>query len=177
MSSDDIGALVAAHIRDVPDFPLPGVLFKDLTPLFADGPALHSVVDAMVERQGAGSFDVVAGVEARGFVLAGAISYLTGAGIVLVRKVGKLPRDTVAQTYDLEYGQATLEMHADSFVPGSRVLVVDDVLATGGTIEATLQLIGRVGGALSGISVLLELGFLGGRARLAPHDVDALLRQ
>ena len=172
----DIAELVAAHILDVPDFPQPGILFKDLTPLFADGAALRRVVDGIIERQGAATFDMVAGIEARGFVLAGAISYATGAGMVPIRKVGKLPRAALSASYALEYGQATLEVHADAFVTGSRVLVVDDVLATGGTIEATLDLVERAGATVAGVAVVLELGFLGGRERLAPRAVAALLR-
>lgn len=176
MTPDDISELVAAHVIDVADFPLPGVLFKDLTPLFADGAALCRVVDALVGRQVASTFDVVAGIEARGFVLAGAIAYATGAGMVPVRKAGKLPRPALSQTYDLEYGSATLQVHADAFAPGARVFLVDDVLATGGTIEATARLIERAGAAVAGVAVVLELEFLAGRERLAPLPVEALMR-
>jgi adenine phosphoribosyltransferase len=168
-------ALVAGKVTDVPDFPQPGVMFKDLSPLFADGAAFRETIDAIVERYGRDSFDVVAGIEARGFVLAAAIAYATGVGVVPVRKAGKLPRRTHAATYDLEYGTATLEVHQDAFTPGQRVLVVDDVLATGGTAEATLSLIELAGGTVAGFSVVLELAFLGGRERLAPREVHALL--
>jgi len=180
ISDDDrierAGAFVSGYIRDVPDFPQPGVLFKDLTPLFADGPALRRVVDWFVGRQGIGGFDVVVGIEARGFVLGGGVAYAAGVGMVPVRKAGKLPRTALSQSYALEYGEATLEVHADSFPVGSRVLVVDDVLATGGTIAAALALIGRAGATVAGVAVVLELGLLGGRDRLAPVVVDALLR-
>ncbi|PZS35956.1 MAG: adenine phosphoribosyltransferase [Pseudonocardiales bacterium] len=176
MSAADAATLVAAHIGDVPDFPLPGILFKDLTPLFADGAALRQVVDALIAGQDGAGFDVVAGIEARGFVLAGAIAYATGVGMVPVRKAGKLPREALAESYALEYGEATLEVHAEGPMAGARVLVVDDVLATGGTVAATLRLVERAGGQVSGIAVVLELAGLGGRARLAPWPVAALLR-
>jgi adenine phosphoribosyltransferase len=174
----DVGAVIAAHTRDIPDFPKPGILFKDLTPLFADGPAFRAVVDAVVAHYADGSdpgFDMVVGIEARGFMLAAAISYATGTGLVPIRKAGKLPWDTHAVSYALEYGEATLEVHTDAFAPDTRVLVVDDVLATGGTAEATLELVERAGGRVVGFSVLLELAFLAGRERLAPREVHVLL--
>jgi adenine phosphoribosyltransferase len=173
----DASALVATHTRDIPDFPKPGIGFKDLTPLFADGPAFRGVIDAIVAHHQRGEdrgFDVVVGIEARGFVLAAAIGYATGVGFVPVRKAGKLPGQTHQIAYDLEYGEATLEVHADAFSSGERVLVVDDVLATGGTVEATLALIERAGAQVVGVSVVLELGFLKGRDRLAPREVHAL---
>src|SRR4051794_37465998 len=169
------GEMVAGLVIDVPDFPKPGIVFKDLTPMFADGSALARAVDAIVEYQGPDSFDVVAGIEARGFMIGAAVAYASGVGFVPVRKAGKLPRRTLSATYALEYGQATLELHADAFVAGQRVLVIDDVLATGGTGEATLQLVEAVGGAVTGFTVLLELAFLGGRGRLGPRPVHALL--
>ncbi|MEV4133644.1 adenine phosphoribosyltransferase [Dactylosporangium sp. NPDC049742] len=171
----EISELVASKVVDVPDFPKPGILFKDLMPLFSDGPAFAAVIDAIIAEHGSDSFDVVAGIEARGFVIAAAIAYATGKGVVPVRKAGKLPRATVSASYALEYGEATLEVHADAFVAGERVLVVDDVLATGGTAAATLSLVERAGGTVSGFSVLLELGFLDGRSRIAPRPVHALL--
>jgi adenine phosphoribosyltransferase len=174
----EIAELVASRVVDVPDFPKPGIVFKDLMPLFADGPSFAAVVDAIIEHHGSESFDVVAGIEARGFVIAAAIAYATGTGVIPIRKAGKLPRATLSATYALEYGEATLEVHADVFAvpgPGQRVLVVDDVLATGGTAAATLGLIERAGGQVAGFSVVLELGFLGGRQRLAPRPVHALL--
>jgi adenine phosphoribosyltransferase len=171
----EIAELVASLVVDVPDFPKPGIVFKDLTPLFADGPSFAAAIDAIIEHHGSESFDVVAGIEARGFLIAAAVAYATGTGVVPVRKAGKLPRKMLSATYALEYGDATLEVHADAFTAGSSVLVVDDVLATGGTAEATLGLIERAGGEVSGFSVLLELSFLHGRERLAPRPVHALL--
>lgn len=167
--------LVASRVLDVPDFPQPGVLFKDLTPLFADGAAFREVIDGIVEHYGSDAFDVVVGIEARGFVIAAAIAYATGVGVVPVRKAGKLPRPAYSASYELEYGEATLEVHQDAFTTGDRVLVVDDVLATGGTAKATLDLVERAGGTVAGFTVLLELSFLGGRQRLAPRQVHALL--
>jgi adenine phosphoribosyltransferase len=174
-SGGEVAAAVAAHVVDVPDFPQPGVVFKDLTPLFADAAGFRRAIDAVIAYHGADGFDTVAGIEARGFVIAAAVAYATGKGVVPVRKAGKLPRRTLAVSYALEYGEATLEVHADAFRPGERVLVVDDVLATGGTAEATLELVERAGGAVAGFSVLLELAFLGGRQRLAPRPVHTLL--
>jgi adenine phosphoribosyltransferase len=175
----DLGALVAAHTRDVPDFPKPGVVFKDLSPLFADGPAFRDLVDGIVARfsgeTGRPVFDVVAGIEARGFMIAAAVGYAAGVGVVPVRKAGKLPRETYAVSYALEYGEATLEVHTDAFVAGHRVLVVDDVLATGGTARASLDLVRRAGGTVAGLCVLLELAFLHGREQLAGEHVEALL--
>ena len=170
-----IADLVASRVVDVPDFPKPGIVFKDLMPLFADGPSFAAAIDAIIEFHGPDSFDVVAGIEARGFVIAAAVAYATGRGVVPVRKAGKLPRKTLSATYALEYGEATLEVHSDAFNAGHRVLVVDDVLATGGTAEATLGLVEQAGGEVSGFSVLLELAFLHGRDRLAPREVHALL--
>jgi adenine phosphoribosyltransferase len=170
-----MAALVAARVLDVPDFPQPGVMFKDLTPLFADGPVFREVIDGIVAHYGRESFDVVVGVEARGFVVAAAIAYAAGIGVVPVRKAGKLPRPAFAASYALEYGEATLEVHQDAFIAGQRVLVVDDVLATGGTARAALDLVEQAGGRIAGCTVLMELAFLGGRARLAPRTVHALL--
>jgi adenine phosphoribosyltransferase len=174
-SGPEMAALVAGSTLDVADFPQPGIVFKDLMPLFADGPVFRQVIDGIIAYHGAGSFDVVAGVEARGFVVAAAIAYATGTGVVPVRKAGKLPRPTFSVSYALEYGEATLEVHRDAFPPGQRVLVVDDVLATGGTAVAALDLVEQAGGTVAGFTVLLELGFLGGRDRLAPRGVHALL--
>ena len=167
--------LVASRVLDVPDFPQPGIVFKDLMPLFADGPAFRKMIDGIVGHYGADAFDVVAGVEARGFVVAAAIAYAAGTGVVPVRKAGKLPREVHAASYALEYGEATLEVHQDAFVAGQRVLLVDDVLATGGTAGAALDLVEQAGGTVAGFTVLLELGFLGGREKLAPRTVHALL--
>jgi adenine phosphoribosyltransferase len=170
-----VAALVASRVVDVPDFPQPGIVFKDLSPLFADPAAFRAVVDAVVASHDGDTFDIVAGIEARGFVLAAAVAYAAGVGVVPVRKAGKLPRATYTATYALEYGEATLELHRDAFTSGQRVLVVDDVLATGGTARATLDLIERAGGAVSGLTVLIELGFLSGRKKLTGYPVHALL--
>lgn len=171
-----VAALVASRVVDVPDFPQAGIVFKDLSPLFADAAAFREVVDAIVasSQDGAG-VEAVAGIEARGFVLAAAVAYAAGVGVVPVRKAGKLPRATYAATYALEYGEATLEVHRDAFRPGQRVLVVDDVLATGGTARATLELVERAGGTVTGLTVLIELGFLAGRSRLTGYPLHALL--
>jgi adenine phosphoribosyltransferase len=174
-SGPEIADLVASRTIDVPDFPKAGIVFKDLMPVFADGAAFAGIIDAIVAHHGRSSFDVVAGIEARGFVIAAAVAYATGVGVVPVRKAGKLPRRTLSATYALEYGEATLEVHADAFTAGQRVLVLDDVLATGGTAAATLALVEQAGGAVSGFSVLLELEFLGARDRLRPREVHALL--
>jgi adenine phosphoribosyltransferase len=170
-----VAALVASRVLDVPDFPQPGIVFKDISPLFADPAAFRAVVDALVASHDGESFDIVAGIEARGFVLAAAVAYAAGVGVVPVRKAGKLPRATYAATYALEYGEATLELHQDAFGDGQRVLVVDDVLATGGTARATLELVERAGGSVSGLTVLIELAFLSGRAKLTGYPVHALL--
>jgi len=177
-----VGELIAAHTRDIQDFPQPGVLFKDLTPLFADGPAFAAVVDALWAPYGGGSdcqpeqpaFDVVAGVEARGFVLAAAVAYAAGVGLVPLRKQGKLPGATMAASYALEYGEATLEVHSDAFGRGDRVLVIDDVLATGGTAGAALTLVEQAGAEVVGFSCVLELAFLKGRDRLGQREIHAL---
>ena len=174
-SGPGVAELIANHCIDVPGFPKDGVVFKDLSPLFHDGAAFHGVVDALAATC-PGGFDVVAGIEARGFLLAAAVAYATGVGVVSIRKQGKLPRATHQASYDLEYGSATIEVHADAFTPGQRVLLLDDVLATGGTAAAALSLVERAGATVAGFVVLLELGFLDGRARLAGRDVHALLR-
>jgi adenine phosphoribosyltransferase len=174
-SGPEIAALVADRVLDVPDFPRDGVMFKDLSPVFADGEGFRGVIDGIVAHYGPGGFDVVAGIEARGFVIAAAVAYSAGVGVVPVRKAGKLPRKVLSAAYELEYGEAVLEVHADAFIADQRVLVVDDVLATGGTAEAALGLVEQAGGQLAGFSVLLELGFLNGRSRLAGRPVHALL--
>ncbi len=169
----DIAALVASRIVDVPDFPQPGVVFKDISPLLADGPAFRRVVEAVASAHD--GCEAVAGIEARGFVLASAVAYAAGVGVVPIRKAGKLPRSTHAVSYTLEYGEATLEVHRDAFRPGARVLVVDDVLATGGTARAACELVERTGAHVTGLAVLLELSFLAGRKRLDGYPVHALL--
>lgn len=170
----DIADLVRSHIRDVPDYPTPGVMFRDITPLLADHDAFEATVSALSAAVPDG-VDVVAGVEARGFILAAPVALRVGAGFVPVRKIGKLPARTVSASYDLEYGSAQIEVHADAFTPGQRVVVLDDVLATGGTAAATCELIERVGAKVVGVLFLLELGFLDGRARLPGRPVHSLV--
>jgi adenine phosphoribosyltransferase len=173
-----LSGLITSHIRDVPDYPQPGVLFKDITPLLADPGAFSAVIDALAgtfPAGGEGSVDKVAGIEARGFILAAPVALRLGAGFVPVRKKGKLPAATFAEEYDLEYGRATLEVHQDAFAPGDRVLIVDDVLATGGTARATASLIERAGGTVAGIAFLMELSFLPGRDKLPGFGVKSLL--
>ncbi len=164
-------------IRDVADYPTPGIVFKDITPLLADGPAFAAVVDAFAapHRDAAAAVDVVVGIEARGFILAAPVATALGAGFVPVRKVGKLPWQTVTTSYDLEYGTAQIELHEDGVRPGQRVLVVDDVLATGGTAAAACELVERIGGHVAGIAVLMELSFLDGRSKLAGRQVRTLV--
>lgn len=162
-------------IRDVPDFPQEGIVFKDITPLLADPIAFSTVIDLIVVHFGRGNVDKVVGIEARGFILAAPVAYHFGAGYVPVRKKGKLPWETESEEYALEYGTAQLEIHRDSVKTGERVLIVDDVLATGGTARATAQLVERVGGKVVGIACLLELGFLDGRSKLDGYDLLTLI--
>jgi adenine phosphoribosyltransferase len=169
----DLEELIKDRIRDVPDYPQPGIVFKDITPLLGDGPAFAAVVDELAA--GHGPIDRVAGIEARGFILAAPVATRLGSGFVPVRKAGKLPAATYRQDYQLEYGTATIEVHTDAFAPGDRVLIVDDVLATGGTALATAELVRRAGAEVVGVTVLLELSFLGGRSKLAGLDFGALL--
>src|SRR5215472_12966012 len=154
----ELAALIKAKVRDVPDYPKPGIVFKDITPLLGDGAALRTVVSGLAT--GHGPVDKVAGIEARGFILAASAACQLGVGFVPVRKQGRLPGPTYAQTYQLEYGTATIEVHQDAFRPGERVLIVDDVLATGGTAEATASLVRRTGADIVGMAVILELTFL-----------------
>jgi len=171
----DLDALLRSRVRDIADFPDPGIAFKDITPLLADHTAFAAVIDAIVVHHGRGTIDKVVGIEARGFILAAPVAYHFGAGFVPMRKAGKLPGPTFAESYALEYGEATIEVHKDAFDPGDRVLIVDDVLATGGTAAAASRLVERAGGVVAGCSVLVELGALGARKRLTDLDVHALL--
>ncbi|WP_283132973.1 adenine phosphoribosyltransferase [Rhizohabitans arisaemae] len=166
--------LIRSRIRDVADYPKTGVLFKDITPLLGDHTAFAAVIDELSEVH-ANGVDKVVGIEARGFILAAPVAYHSGAGFVPVRKKGKLPAATFEESYDLEYGSATVEVHQDAFAPGDRVLIVDDVLATGGTAQATAELVRRAGAEVVGISVLLELSFLNGRERLPGLLVRSLV--
>ncbi|MFE6917446.1 MULTISPECIES: adenine phosphoribosyltransferase [Streptomyces] len=160
--------LLLSRIRDVADYPKPGVVFKDITPLLADPVAFTALTDALAElcvRHGATK---IVGLEARGFILAAPVAVRAGIGFIPVRKAGKLPGATLSQTYELEYGSAEIEIHAEDLDADDRVMVIDDVLATGGTAEASLDLIRRAGAQVAGVAVLMELGFLAGRARLEP---------
>jgi len=174
LTQRDLVDLIVAHVRDVPDYPQPGVMFKDITPLLADARAFSEVIDGLAGAF-SGSVDKVAGIEARGFILAAPVACRLGAGFVPVRKKGKLPAATFAQEYDLEYGSATLEVHQDAFAPGDRVLVVDDVLATGGTARATASLVSQAGGTVVGLAFLMELSFLSGRDKLPDQEIRSLL--
>jgi adenine phosphoribosyltransferase len=171
----EVADRLAALVRDIPDFPRPGVTFKDITPLLADPEAFRSAVDGIADRFAGAQVDRVLGVEARGFILAAPIAYRFGAGFTPVRKAGKLPWQVEAEQYELEYGTDLLEIHRDAIEPGERILVVDDVLATGGTAAATLRLVERLGGEVVGLGFVIELGFLDGRSRLPGRDVVSLV--
>ncbi len=173
MSAEAARDAITRLSRVVPDFPKQGISFRDLTPVFADGPALRLVTDALVAPF-LGQFDVIAGVEARGFVLAASAAYATGMGIVMIRKPGKLPRQVLSEGYDLEYGSATLQVHQDELPKGTRVLLLDDVLATGGTLAASCSLIERAGWVVGGIGVVLQLLELNGAAKLPGRDIHCL---
>ena len=172
MEIDQIKAL----IRDVPDFPEPGIVFKDITPVLADPIAFSTITDLIVVHFGRGNVDKVVGIEARGFIIASPVAYHFGAGFVPIRKKGKLPWETVDEEYALEYGAATLELHRDAIQPGERVLIVDDVLATGGTARAAASRVEEVGGRVCGIACVIELGFLRGRDKLGGYELFTLIR-
>jgi adenine phosphoribosyltransferase len=167
---------LARYIRDVPDFPKPGIVFKDVMPLFGAPEALHESVEQLASWAEERSPDVILGAEARGFVLGAALAYRLGVGFVAARKPGKLPYVTISAKYALEYGVDSLEMHVDAISRGTRVLVHDDLLATGGTARAKCDLVEQLGGVVVGAAFLVELAFLDGRSRLAPYDVHALVR-
>jgi len=162
-------------IRQVPDYPKPGINFFDLTTLFQDARAFGSAVERMVGRFRGQPIDALAGIEARGFVLASAMAYALGVGLILVRKEGKLPSETEGESYQLEYGDARIEVHRDAIEPGQRIVVVDDLLATGGTAAAAGRLVDRLGGRLEGYAFMVELGFLSGNAMLGDSPVFSLL--
>ena len=166
---------ISRHIREVPDFPKPGVSFKDVTPLIEDGPAFQAAVEAMARATENLNYSRILSADARGFVFGAALAYRARKGLVLARKPNKLPRKTVSASYELEYGSNTLEIHADSIPPAARVLVVDDLLATGGTARAMCQLVENAGGFVAGLAFLIELRTLGGRDLLAPYTVTSLL--
>jgi adenine phosphoribosyltransferase len=163
-------------IREIPDFPKEGILFYDITTLLKDKKGLRGVIDGLRDQYAGMGVDVVLGIEARGFIFAPALAYALGAGFVPVRKPKKLPAERASVTYDLEYGTDTLEIHRDAIPPGSRVLIVDDLLATGGTAKATTQLVEDLGGTVAGAAFVVELTFLGGRKRLNGYNVFSLLQ-
>jgi adenine phosphoribosyltransferase len=175
-----IGELLLSRIRDVEDYPEQGVMFKDITPLLADPAAFTALTDALAGIATRRTATKVVGLEARGFILGAPVALRAGLGFIPVRKAGKLPGATLRQAYDLEYGSAEIEVHAEDLTAGDRVLIVDDVLATGGTAEAAVQLVRRAGADIAGVAVLMELGFLGGRDRLEPAlagaPLEALLK-
>jgi adenine phosphoribosyltransferase len=166
---------LAAKVRDVPDFPEPGIVFKDIMPLLADPNALRDAVDRLADWAGPKEPDLILGAEARGFILGGALAYKLGCGFCAARRPGKLPWKTISASYALEYGENALEVHADAFANGARVLIHDDVLATGGTVRAILDLVEQLGGEVVGVAFLIELEFLNGREQLEGYDVHSLI--
>jgi adenine phosphoribosyltransferase len=163
------------HIRDIRDFPKPGIVFRDITPLLANGQAWRWTIDHFAERY-QGSLDMVLGIESRGFIVGSALAYALGVGLAVVRKPGKLPAATFAESYELEYGTDSLEIHRDAFGHPCRVLIIDDLLATGGTAHAAIELVKRLQGEVVECAFIIELGFLGGRKRLAPHEAYSLVQ-
>lgn len=163
------------YIRDIPDFPQPGILFRDITPLLADARAFATTIDQLAEPF-LGKVDLVLGIESRGFIIGAPLAYRLGVGLAIARKPGKLPYQTIDQSYDLEYGSATLQMHQDGIGPGARVLIADDLLATGGTAEAAANLVRKLGGHVVACTFVIELGFLKGRERVAPINCVSLIR-
>ena len=168
-----ISDLLKPHIRDIPDFPIPGIMFRDITTLLADGPLFRTTIDAMAKPFS--NIAKVVIIESRGFIMGAPIAYTLGAGLVPVRKPGKLPWETLSETYALEYGTNELQIHTDAIAPGERILIVDDLLATGGTVEATIKLVRRLGGEIVGVSVLAELTALNGRQHTGDVPVHSLL--
>jgi len=171
MKSEDLKRL----IRDIPDFPKPGIVFRDITPLIANPRGLAAIVDQIAARY-LGSVDVVLGIESRGFIIGAPVAYRLGVGLTIARKQGKLPYETLSQSYDLEYGTAALEVHRDGLPDGARVLIVDDLLATGGTAAAAAHLVRKLGGSVLGCAFVIELAGLGGRERIAPLSCFSLVR-
>ncbi len=164
------------YVTTIPDFPKPGIMFRDITTVVSSAEGLKMSIDQMVDQLKNIDFDLVAGSESRGFVFGTPVAYALGKGFVIVRKKGKLPRETISQEYDLEYGTATLEMHKDAVKPGDKVVIVDDLIATGGTTEAMIKMIERLGGKVVKICFVMELAGLGGRDRLKGYDVTSLIR-
>jgi adenine phosphoribosyltransferase len=167
---------LASRIRAVQDFPKRGIVFRDITTLLKDGPSFRSAIDMLAEQVRGLEFSCVVGMESRGFIFAAPLAYLLGKGFVPVRKLGKLPARTLVAEYELEYGSATLEMHEDALAPGERVLIVDDLLATGGTVAATIDLVERAGGVVAGTAFLIELSALGGRSKLREYETISVIQ-
>jgi adenine phosphoribosyltransferase len=176
MSSTPESIRLEDWVRDVPDFPQRGVLFKDITPLLQDSVAFHATMDRLAAHYAGAGIETVVGVESRGFIFGAPLAYLLNCGFVPVRKFGKLPSQTVSVEYALEYGTNVVEMHTDAIRPGQRVLIVDDLLATGGTVSAAMELVEKLGGHIAGIAFLVELTYLKGREQFKGHDVFALIK-
>lgn len=166
---------VKDYIRTIPDFPEPGIMFRDITSILQDAEGFKLAIDEMIKQLDGVDFDVIAGAESRGFVFGAPIAYALGKPLVLIRKKGKLPCETIEQEYDLEYGKATIEIHKDAIQPGQKVVIVDDLIATGGTIEAACKLVERLGGDVVKVIFLLELAGLNGREKLAKYDVASVV--
>lgn len=172
---DDI-ARIRRAIRDIPDFPKPGIVFKDITPLLSNGPLFGKTVDLIADRYRGQKIDTVLGIESRGFIIGSALAYKLGAGFSVVRKPGKLPYETHSASYELEYGKDTLEIHIDAVAPNSRVVIADDLIATGGTAAATAELVSKLGATVVECAFVIELTFLNGRDKLKPHGVFSVLQ-
>lgn len=168
--------LIKSKIREIPDWPKPGVNFKDITPLLEDGDVFKQVVDYLASKYSNQKIDKIVGIDARGFLIAAPLGYKLGTGIAIVRKKGKLPSETIFQEYDLEYGSNTIEMHKDSIKEGERVLIVDDVLATGGTMKAAVDLVNKLRGEIVGIEFLIELSFLNGRDKIGGYNIGVMVK-
>ncbi len=174
--SESIEDVIRKHIRDIPDYPKPGIVFKDITPLLKDSRAFSMCIDALAQRLEHTKFDYIVGIEARGFIIGSALAYRMGKGLVIVRKPGKLPYEKISKSYQLEYGTETMEMHSDSIERNSRVVIVDDLLATGGTASAAASMVNSLGGVIAGFAFVTELSFLNGRQRLGDSAITTLLK-
>jgi len=168
--------LIETYIRDIPDFPKPGIVFKDITPLLASPEGLREAIDGLRAVVDTSTYDIVCGIESRGFIFGTALAHSTGKGFIPIRKPGKLPYETISETYELEYGSDSLEIHSDATSEGERVLMVDDLLATGGTMAAALNLVRRIGGAITACAFVIELGSLDGRGKLGDVPIHSLMR-
>ncbi|MGH7888900.1 MAG: adenine phosphoribosyltransferase [Candidatus Binatia bacterium] len=169
-------ASIRRAIRDIPNFPKPGIVFRDITPLLSDGPLFHKTIDLLADRYREQKIDTVLGIESRGFIVGAALAYKLGAGFSIVRKPGKLPYETHRANYQLEYGNDSLEIHIDGITPRARVVIADDLIATGGTAAATAELVSKLGGTVVECAFVIELAFLNGRKKLQPHGVYSVLQ-